>query len=75
MNLPHLVLEIFPDKEGQMYHVEKDNLFLIPTAEVPLTNVFRDEIIDSKKLPQKSTAYTPCFRREAGSYGKKMLEG
>ena len=62
----------FPDKEGQMYHVEKDNLFLIPTAEVPLTNVFRDEIFDSKKLPQKLTAYTPCFRREAGSYGKNV---
>ena len=62
----------FPDKEGQMYHIEKDNLFLIPTAEVPLTNVFRDEIIDSKKLPLKLTAYTPCFRREAGSYGKNV---
>ena len=55
-----------------MYHVEKDNLFLIPTAEVPLTNIFRDEIFDSKKLPQKLTAYTPCFRREAGSYGKNV---
>ena len=62
----------FPDKEGQMYHVEKDNLFLIPTAEVPLTNIFRDEIFEATKLPQKLTAYTPCFRREAGSYGKKV---
>jgi len=62
----------FPDKEGQMYHIEKDNLYLIPTAEVPLTNIFRDEIIDLKNLPQKLTAYTPCFRREAGSYGKNV---
>ena len=62
----------FPDKEGQMYHVEKDNLFLIPTAEVPLTNIFRDEIFEATKLPQKLTAYTPCFRREAGSYGKNV---
>jgi len=62
----------FPDKEGQMYHIEKDNLYLIPTAEVPLTNIFRNEIIDSKNLPQKLTAYTPCFRREAGSYGKNV---
>ncbi len=61
-----------PDKEGQMYHIEKDNLYLIPTAEVPLTNIFRDEIIDLKNLPQKLTAYTPCFRREAGSYGKNV---
>ena len=62
----------FPDKEGQMYHIEKDNLYLIPTAEVPLTNIFRDEIIDLKNLPKKLTAYTPCFRREAGSYGKNV---
>ena len=62
----------FPDKEGQMYHIEKDNLYLIPTAEVPLTNIYRDEIIDSKELPEKLTAYTPCFRREAGSYGKNV---
>ena len=62
----------FPDKEGQMYYIEKDNLYLIPTAEVPLTNIFRNEIIDSKNLPQKLTAYTPCFRREAGSYGKNV---
>ncbi len=61
-----------PDKEGQMYHIEKDNLYLIPTAEVPLTNIFRDEIVDSKNLPKKLTAYTPCFRREAGSYGKNV---
>jgi len=62
----------FPDKEGQMYHIEKDNLYLIPTAEVPLTNIFRNEILDLKNLPQKLTAYTPCFRREAGSYGKNV---
>ncbi len=62
----------FPDKEGQMYHIEKDNLYLIPTAEVPLTNIFRNEIIDLKNLPKKLTAYTPCFRREAGSYGKNV---
>ena len=55
-----------------MYHIEKDNLYLIPTAEVPLTNIFRDEIIDLKNLPKKLTAYTPCFRREAGSYGKNV---
>lgn len=58
-----------PDKEGQMYHVEKDDLYLIPTAEVPVTNLFRDEIVDEAQLPIKLTAYTPCFRREAGSYG------
>ena len=62
----------FPDKEGQMYHIEKDNLYLIPTAEVPLTNIFRNEIISSANLPIKLTAYTPCFRREAGSYGKNV---
>lgn len=61
-----------PDKEGQMYHVCEDNLFLIPTAEVPLTNIFRGEIISYKDLPAKLTAYTPCFRREAGSYGKDV---
>ena len=61
-----------PDKDGQMYHVEKDNLYLIPTSEVPLTNIFRNEIINPKKLPIKITAYTPCFRREAGSYGKNV---
>ncbi|HPK09402.1 MAG TPA: serine--tRNA ligase [Saprospiraceae bacterium] len=58
-----------PDKEGQMYYVEKDDLYLIPTAEVPVTNLYRDEIIDYKNLPIKNCAYTPCFRREAGSYG------
>ncbi len=58
-----------PDKEGQMYHVEKDDLYLIPTAEVPVTNLYRDQIVDEAQLPIKLTAYTPCFRREAGSYG------
>jgi seryl-tRNA synthetase len=58
-----------PDKEGQMYHVGIDNLYLIPTAEVPVTNLFRDEIVKAEQLPIKCTAYTPCFRREAGSYG------
>ena len=61
-----------PDKEGQMYHSTIDNLFLIPTAEVPLTNIFRDEILKENDLPIKMTAYTPCFRREAGSYGKDV---
>ena len=58
-----------PDKEGQMYYVEKDNLYLIPTAEVPLTNIYRDVILNENDLPIKLTGYTPCFRREAGSYG------
>ncbi len=58
-----------PDKEGQMYHCEVDNLYLVPTAEVPVTNIYRDEILDAKQLPIKHCAYTPCFRREAGSYG------
>ncbi|AFD08291.1 serine--tRNA ligase [Solitalea canadensis] len=58
-----------PDKEGQMYHVTEDNLYLIPTAEVPVTNLYRDEIVKEEDLPIKNTAYTPCFRREAGSYG------
>lgn len=58
-----------PDKEGQMYYVTKDELFLIPTAEVPITNIYRNEIVDEKELPVKLTGYTPCFRREAGSYG------
>lgn len=58
-----------PDKEAQMYHVTKDDLYLIPTAEVPVTNIFRDIILDAEQLPVKMTAYTPCFRREAGSYG------
>lgn len=74
--VPHLVNEAsgfgtgqLPDKEGQMYHVGIDNLYLIPTAEVPVTNLFRDEILQAKDLPVLCTAYTPCFRREAGSYG------
>ena len=58
-----------PDKEGQMYSVPQDNLFLIPTAEVPITNIFRDEIIEESNLPILKTGYSPCFRREAGSYG------
>ena len=61
-----------PDKEGQMYLATADNLFLIPTAEVPLTNIYRDEILKEDELPIKMTAYTPCFRREAGSYGKDV---
>jgi len=74
--LPHLVNEAsgfgtgqLPDKEGQMYHVGADNLYLIPTAEVPGTNIFRDSILNEKDLPISITGYTPCFRREAGSYG------
>ena len=58
-----------PDKEGQMYHVGKDDLYLIPTAEVPITNIYRDSLLDFKQLPIALTGYTPCFRREAGSYG------
>jgi seryl-tRNA synthetase len=61
-----------PDKEGQMYYVNEDNLYLIPTAEVPVTNIFRDEILKETQLPVRMTAYTPCFRREAGSYGKDV---
>ena len=61
-----------PDKEGQMYHVTGDNLYLIPTSEVPVTNIYRDEILKFEDLPIKNTAYTPCFRREAGSYGKDV---
>ena len=61
-----------PDKEGQMYHITGDNLYLIPTAEVPVTNLYRDVILDAEDLPVKNTAYTPCFRREAGSYGKDV---
>jgi seryl-tRNA synthetase len=61
-----------PDKEGQMYHCQTDNFFLIPTAEVPVTNIYRDVILDASELPCKNTAYTPCFRREAGSYGKDV---
>ena len=58
-----------PDKEGQMYSIPQDNLYLIPTAEVPITNIFRDEIIEESNLPVLKTGYSPCFRREAGSYG------
>jgi len=76
VQVPHLVNEAsgygtgqLPDKEGQMYEVGEDKLYLIPTAEVPVTNLFRDVILDRAELPLKYTAYTPCFRREAGSYG------
>lgn len=76
---PHMVNEAsgygtgqLPDKEGQMYHVGIDNLYLIPTAEVPLTNLYRDVILKEEELPVKLTGYTPCFRREAGSYGKDV---
>lgn len=61
-----------PDKEGQMYHIEKDELFLIPTAEVPLTNIYRDVILKESDFPIKITGHTPCFRREAGAYGKDV---
>ena len=61
-----------PDKEGQMYHCQTDNLYLIPTAEVPVTNIYRDEILKEEDLPIKNCAYTECFRREAGSYGKDV---
>ena len=61
-----------PDKEGQMYHATADNFYLVPTAEVPVTNIFRDVILDESDFPVKVTAYTPCFRREAGSYGKDV---
>jgi seryl-tRNA synthetase len=61
-----------PDKEGQMYHDAQDDLYLIPTAEVPLTNIYRDVILSEKDFPIKMTGYTPCFRREAGSYGKDV---
>lgn len=61
-----------PDKEGQMYHCTLDNFYLVPTAEVPVTNIFRDVILNAKELPVQYTAYTPCFRREAGSYGKDV---
>ncbi len=76
MQVPHLVNEAsgfgtgqLPDKEGQMYHVGEDDLYLIPTAEVPVTNLFRGEILKEEQFPLCYTAYTPCFRREAGSYG------
>jgi len=61
-----------PDKEGQMYYVGEDKFYLVPTAEVPVTNIFRDVILQNDQFPQKMTAYTPCFRREAGSYGKDV---
>ena len=76
IQVPHLVNEAsgfvtgqLPDKEGQMYHVTNDDLYLIPTAEVPATNIFRDVLLQENDLPKTLTAYTPCFRREAGSYG------
>jgi len=76
MQVPHLVNEAsafgtgqLPDKEGQMYHVKNDDLYLIPTAEIPLTNLYRNTILEANKLPICLTGYTPCFRREAGSYG------
>jgi len=79
LSVPHLVNESsgygtgqLPDKEGQMYHVSVDDLYLIPTAEVPITNIYRDVILDYKDLPIKHVGYTPCFRREAGSYGKEV---
>ncbi len=61
-----------PDKEGQMYHAKEDNFYLIPTAEVPVTNIYRDTIVKAEELPIKMTAYSPCFRREAGSFGKDV---
>jgi seryl-tRNA synthetase len=76
---PHMVNEAsafgtgqLPDKEGQMYFVTEDKFYLIPTAEVPVTNIYRDEMLKESDLPVKMTAYTPCFRREAGSYGKDV---
>ncbi len=76
VQVPHLVNEAsgfgtgqLPDKEGQMYHVTGDNLYLIPTAEVPATNIFRGDLLSQAELPKALTGYTPCFRREAGSYG------
>ncbi len=76
---PHMINEEsgfgtgqLPDKEGQMYHMQDDNLFMIPTAEVPLTNIYRDTLLNAADLPIKLCGYTPCFRREAGSYGKDV---
>jgi len=76
---PHVINEAsgygtgqLPDKEGQMYHATVDDLYLIPTAEVPITNIYRDTILQEADLPKKHTGYTPCFRREAGSYGKDV---
>ncbi len=77
--VPHMVNEEsaygtgnLPDKEGQMYHATVDNFYLIPTAEVPLTNIYREDILKESEMPIKMTGYTPCFRREAGSYGKDV---
>jgi seryl-tRNA synthetase len=77
--VPHLVNEesafgtgALPDKEGQMYHVQNDNLYLIPTAEVPITNIYRNSLLNVSELPIALTGYTPCFRREAGSYGSHV---
>lgn len=79
VQVPHLVNKDsafatgqLPDKDGQMYHATQDDFYLIPTAEVPITNIYWDEIIDEKNLPIKNVGYTPCFRREAGSYGKDV---
>lgn len=79
VQVPHLVNQHsgfgtgqLPDKEGQMYYVNEDDLYLIPTAEVPITNIFRNEIVKESDFPIKYTGYTPCFRREAGSYGKDV---
>lgn len=79
MQVPHLVNEAsgygtgqLPDKEGQMYHVGIDDLYLIPTAEVPITNLYRGDLLEAKDLPIAMTGYTPCFRREAGSYGSDV---
>jgi seryl-tRNA synthetase len=79
IQVPHLVNEAsgigtgqLPDKEGQMYHIVEDDLYLIPTAEVPLTNMFRNKLLEENELPISVTAYTPCFRREAGSYGSHV---
>jgi len=76
VQIPYLVNEDsgigtgqLPDKDGQMYHIERDNLYLIPTAEVPATNIFRDVILNEEELPKSITSFSPCFRREAGSYG------
>ena len=77
--VPYLINELsgfgtgqLPDKEGQMYHIKEDNLYLIPTAEVPLTNIYRNKLLNDKELPICMTGYTPCFRREAGSYGANV---
>ncbi|NQX82788.1 MAG: serine--tRNA ligase [Flavobacteriaceae bacterium] len=79
LQVPHLVNEAsglgtgqLPDKEGQMYHCGVDNFYLIPTSEIPITNIYRDVIVKEAQFPIKHTAYTPCFRREAGSYGKDV---